>query len=56
MGDINIDSHNKKSIGYKELHAFMDSFGLKNLIKPLKSKHPKSLSILTKFCIPPSFD
>lgn len=33
MGDINIDFHDKKSIGYKELHEFINAFGLKNLIK-----------------------
>ena len=33
MGDINIDFHNKKSVGYKELKEFMDVFSLSNLIK-----------------------
>ena len=33
MGDINIDFHNKKSVGYKELSEFLCNFGLTNLIK-----------------------
>ena len=33
MGDINIDLHDKKSVGYKELVQFMDTFGLTNLVK-----------------------
>ena len=33
MGDINIDFHKKKSVGYKELNEFLSNFGLTNLIK-----------------------
>ena len=33
MGDLNIDTKNKKSVGYKEYSNFVDIFGLKNLIK-----------------------
>ena len=33
MGDINIDMHDKNSVGFKELTHFMDTFGLKNLVK-----------------------
>ena len=33
MGDINIDLHDTKCIGYKELTHFMDTFALRNLIK-----------------------
>ena len=33
IGDINIDCHDKKGIGYNELTEFMDIFGLQNLIK-----------------------
>ena len=33
MGDLNIDLHNSKCQGYKELLAFMDTFSLTNLIK-----------------------
>ena len=33
MGDINIDFHDKKCIGFKELGGFMDIFNLTNLIK-----------------------
>ena len=33
MGDINIDTKSKKSIGYKELSSFIDLYNLSNLIK-----------------------
>ena len=33
MGDINIDSDDKKSPGFKNLMNFKDTFGLSNLIK-----------------------
>ena len=33
MGDINIDLHDKKATGFKELKELMDTFGLKNIIK-----------------------
>ena len=33
MGDINIDSVDKKSPGFKNLMDFKDTFGLSNLIK-----------------------
>ena len=33
MGDINIDMHDKKCVGYNELNNLMNIFGLKNLIK-----------------------
>ena len=33
MGDINIDSSSKTSIGHKELNNFMDLYNLSNLIK-----------------------
>ena len=33
MGDKNIDIHDNKAIGFKELAQFMNMFGLKNLIK-----------------------
>ena len=33
MGDINIDYHDRKCVGFKELKEFMDIFNLKNLIK-----------------------
>ena len=33
MGDINIDVHDVTCVGFKELAHFMDTFGLKNLVK-----------------------
>ena len=33
MGDINIDLHDKKCVGFKQLNDFMDIFNLTNLIK-----------------------
>ena len=36
MGDINIDLHDKKATGFKELKELMDTFGLKIL---LRTKH-----------------
>ena len=33
MGDINIDSHDKKSPGFEDLKMFKDTFGFSNLIK-----------------------
>ena len=33
MGDINIDLHDKKCVGYKQLTEFLDVFNLSNLIK-----------------------
>ena len=33
MGDINIDFHDKKTTGFRELKEFMNIFGLHNLVK-----------------------
>ena len=33
MGDINIDTKSKKSVGYKELSSFIDLYNLSNLIE-----------------------
>ena len=49
MGDINIDSHDCKSIGYKELTNFMTTFSLKNLIKDktcFSKDHESSIDLI----------
>ena len=49
MGDINIDSHNRKSIGYEELLNFMTTFSLKNLIKDktcFSKDHESSIDLI----------
>ena len=33
MGDVNIDTHDRKCVGYSDLSEFMDIFGLNNLTK-----------------------
>ena len=49
MGDINIDSHDPKSVGYKELSNFLDSYSLKNLIKVktcFSKEHESSIDVI----------
>ena len=64
MGDINIDLHDKKSVGYKELVQFMDTFGLTNLVKEKTcyfKGHESSIDVIltnrpTKFYISRTFE
>ena len=49
MGDVNIDLHDGKSIGYKELVNFLDTFGLQNLIKDKTcffNEHESSIDVI----------
>ena len=49
MGDINIDLHNRKCVGFKELSEFLDIFNLTNLINDKTcffKDHESSLDVI----------
>ena len=47
MGDVNIDLHDEKLVGYKELVNFLDNFGLQNLIKTcFFNEHESSIDVI----------
>ena len=64
MGDINIDLHDTKCTGYRELENVLDTYSLRNLVKDKTcffNGHQSSIDVIltnkhTKFSLSRSFE